>query len=206
MNQIKNIVFDLGGVLLNLDFKKTFTTFEIIGFRGAEEWFQREDLNQLCLDFETGVYCANELRRKFREITGFKCSDKEFDYAWNAMLLDFPAERIHRVQELAKKYKTFILSNTNPIHAKHYNEELQKHHGIESLDHLVEKAWYSHNLGLRKPDEKIFRKMLKNSRLNPEETLYIDDFDINVKAAESIGMKAIRVTEEYTIIEALAGY
>lgn len=206
MQSIRNIVFDLGGVLMNIDFQRTFNAFEIIGFRGAEEWFKNPEVNQLCMDFETGVYCSIEMRRKFREITGFKCSDTEFDYAWNSLLIDFPPERIARVQELAKKYNTYLLSNTNPIHARYFNEELNRHYGIESLDHLLDKAWYSHNLGLRKPDVKIFQKVLKNSRLNPEETLFLDDFEINVRAAESVGMKAIQVDAEFTIIEALRDF
>lgn len=206
MNGIRNIVFDLGGVLMNIDFKRTFTAFEIIGFRGAEEAFQDPEINNLFLDFETGVYCPIEMRRKFRELTGFKCTDAQFDKAWNALLVDFPPERIRRVQELSGKYKTFLLSNTNPIHARHFNAELNRNFNIESLDHLLDKAWYSHNLGLRKPDEKIFHRVLKSSRLVPEETLFIDDFEVNVRAAESAGMRGIHVTGDYTIIEALKDF
>ncbi|MFA6126214.1 MAG: HAD family phosphatase [Bacteroidales bacterium] len=206
MNEIKNIVFDLGGVLMNIDFKRTFDAFEIIGFRGAEQAFHDPDVNRLCMDFETGVYCSIEMRRKFRELTGFKCTDVQFDKAWNALLIDFPPERIKRVQELARKYKTYLLSNTNPIHARYFNSELEKHFGIESLDHLLDKAWYSHNLGMRKPDERIFCKVLKNSRLNPEETLFIDDSEMNVRVAESVGMQAIHVNGDFTLIEALSKY
>ena len=206
MDKIKNIIFDLGGVLMNIDFKRTFNAFEIIGFRGAEMAFQDPAINRLCMDFETGVYCSIEMRTKFRELTGFICSDIQFDKAWNALLIDFPPERIRRVQELAKKYKTYLLSNTNPIHAKHFNSELNKHFGIESMDHLLDKAWYSHNLGFRKPDERIFHKILKSSRLNPGETLYLDDLELNVKVAESVGIRGIHVTEEFTIIKALAEY
>jgi len=204
MNGIKNIIFDLGGVLMDIDFKRTFNAFEVIGYRGAEEAFQDPEVNQLCMDFETGVYCSIEMRRKFREITGFKCSDVLFDKAWNALLIEFPPERIMRVRELAKKYKTYLLSNTNPIHAKYFNGELNKHFGIESLDHLLDKAWYSHNLGFRKPDERIFRKVLKSSKLDPAETVFVDDLEMNVRVAESLGMRAIQVNKDYTIIEALA--
>jgi glucose-1-phosphatase len=206
MNGIKNIIFDLGGVLMNIDFKRTFDEFEIIGFRGAGEAFHDPDINRLCMDFETGVYCSIEMRRKFRELTGFVCSDLQFDKAWNALLIDFPPERIRRVEELARKYKVYLLSNTNPIHARHFNSELKKHFGIESLDHLMEKAWYSHNLGLRKPDERIYHKVLKNSRLNAEETLFLDDSEMNVRVAEEVGMRAVHITNEFTVIEALAGY
>lgn len=206
MEGIKNIIFDLGGVLMNIDFKRTFDAFEIIGFRGAEQAFQNPEINRLCMDFETGVYCSIEMRRKFREISGFKCTDIQFDKAWNALLIDFPAVRVRRVQELAKKYKTYLLSNTNPIHAKHFNSELDKHFGIESMDHLLDKAWYSHNLGYRKPDERIFHRVLKTSRLNPGETVFIDDSEINVRVAESVGMSGIHVVGEYTLMEALADY
>jgi glucose-1-phosphatase len=206
MDEIKNIIFDLGGVLMNIDFKRTFDAFEIIGYHGAEQAFQDPQINQLCMDFETGVYCAIEMRRKFRELSGFKCNDAQFDKAWNALLIDFPPERIMLVRQLAKKYKTYLLSNTNPIHCKHFNAELKNHFGIESLDHLLDKAWYSHNVGYRKPDERIFQKVLKASHLNPEETLYIDDFETNVRVAESLGMKAIHVNGEFTIMEALSMY
>lgn len=206
MIDIKNIIFDLGGVLMNIDFNRTFDAFEIIGFPGAEQAFHDSEINRLCMDFETGVYCSIEMRRKFRELTGFKCTDIQFDKAWNALLLDFPPERIRRVQELAKKYKTYLLSNTNPIHAKHFNAELNKHFGIESMDHLLDKAWYSHNLGMRKPDEKIYQKVLKASRLNPAETLYIDDFETNIRVAESVGMHGVHIAGEFTMIEALEGY
>jgi putative hydrolase of the HAD superfamily len=191
-------------VLMNIDFKRTFDAFEIIGFRGAEQAFQDPEINRLCIDFETGVYCSIEMRRKFRELTGFKCTDVQFDKAWNALLIDFPAERIRRVEQLAGKYKTYLLSNTNPIHARHFNSELNLNFGIESMDHLLDKAWYSYNLGLRKPDEKIYQRVLKSSRLIPEETLYVDDFETNVRVAESTGMQGIQVSDTFTIIEALA--
>jgi len=203
---MKNIVFDLGGVLMNIDFNRTFDAFEIIGFRGAAAAFQDPEINRLCMDFETGVHCSMEMRRKFRELTGFKCTDAQFDKAWNALLIDYPPERINRVRELTAKYKTFLLSNTNPIHARHFNSELKRHFGIESLDHLLDKAWYSHNLGLRKPDERIFTKVLKASRINPSETLFLDDSELNVLAARSVGMHAELITNEFTIIEALAAY
>jgi FMN phosphatase YigB (HAD superfamily) len=203
---IKNIIFDLGGVLMNIDFKRTFDAFEIIGFRGAEQAFQDPDINRLCMDFETGVYCSIEMRRKFREITGFKCSDIQFDKAWNALLMDFPPNGIRRVKEVATKYKTYLLSNTNPIHAKQINAELNLHFGIESLDHLLDKAWYSHNLGLRKPDERVFHKVLRASRINPEETVFFDDSEMNVRVAESIGIQAKLITPGFTLVQALADF
>ena len=191
---------------MDIDFHRTFMAFEIIGLRGAEELFQDPDINRLCMDFETGMYCSIEMRRKFRELSGFKCNDEQFDKAWNALLIDFPPERIRRVEEIAKKYRTYLLSNTNPIHARYFNGELQKHFGYESLDHLLDKAWYSHNLGYRKPDERIFEKVLKMGRLNADETLFLDDSALNVKAAGAVGMRAVLITPEFSVIDALRDF
>lgn len=206
MDKIRNIVFDLGGVLLNIDPERTFEEFEKLGLTGARDLFHRSDIKTVLDDFETGAYCAVEFRNKFREITRFVITDKQFDRAWNAMLLDLPPERIRRVKELSKKYKTYLLSNTTPIHSECFNGKLSELTGLESFDHLLDKAWYSYNLGLRKPDIRIFEKMLAKSRLVPAETLYIDDYEANVTAAELAGMKGMVVGPEFTILEGLAGY
>lgn len=206
MDTIRNIVFDLGGVLLNIDPSKTFEEFEKLGLTGARELFHRSDIKMVLDDFESGVYCAVEFRNKFREITGLTVTEEQFDHAWNAMLLDLPPERINRVKELAKKYKTYLLSNTTPIHSKCFNRKLEQVTGLESFDQLLDKAWYSYNLGLRKPDIRIFEKVLVKSRLNPSETLYIDDYEVNVKAAEQAGMKGLVVNGAFTILEGLKGF
>jgi epoxide hydrolase-like predicted phosphatase len=200
---IKNIVFDLGGVLMDIDFRRTFLAFEVIGFRGAEEAFHDPEIHRLLTDFETGSYCSIELRRKFRELTGLKCNDIQFDKAWNAMLVGFRRERIDRVQEVARRYKTYLLSNTNPIHARWFNAELNRQFGIESMDHLVDKAWYSHLMGFRKPDERIYNKLLKITKIHPDETLFLDDMPINVEVARSLGIQARLITDDFTVLDAL---
>ena len=191
---------------MNIDPSRTFEEFEKFGLTGARELFHQNNIKTVLDDFETGVYCAVEFRNKFREITGLTITDEMFDYAWNAMLLDLPPERIKRVKELAKKYKTYLLSNTTPIHSRCFNKKLEQVTGLETFDQLLDKAWYSYNLGLRKPDIRIFEMVLAKSRLNPSETLYIDDYEVNVKAAEQAGMKGLVVNGEYTILEGLKDY
>lgn len=201
--ELKNIIFDLGGVLLNIDFRRTFDAFEIIGFRGAERRFHEPDMQALLQETETGEVCPAGLRAKFRELTGFRCTQERFDKAWNALLLDFPPERIRLVQELSKRYRLFLLSNTNQIHCQHYNSKLKREFGIPSLDHLFEKAWYSHEMGYRKPDPRIYEKVLKKSRLNPTQTAFVDDSEANVRAAESLGMVGVHVNGERELADLL---
>lgn len=213
LNGVKNIIFDLGGVLLNIDFKKTFDAFAALGIENAHAINDRPEVWQLFLDLECGKVEKREFLRRFRGLVSPSLpkeglgwiSDDQITSAFNALLLDYPPERIRLVQELSKKYRVFLLSNTNAIHVEYYNEMLSREFGIENLDQLMEKAFYSNELGCRKPDKEIYQKVLKLADIKAEETLFIDDNEENVKAAEELGIKAIKVDEEYTVMGVFAG-
>ena len=149
---IKNLVFDLGGVLLNIDFKRTFDAFNHLGIDNAYSLNDHPEVLELFMALERGEYTPEEFRRLFREQTAYDGSDEDLDKAFNALIVDYAPDRIARVQELATKYNTYILSNTNAIHCKYYNQMLYNDLGIKDLDHLVDKAYYSHELNSRKPD------------------------------------------------------
>lgn len=213
LNGIKNIIFDLGGVLLNIDFKKTFDAFAALGIEDAHKLNDRPEVLQLFIDMECGKVGREEFLEEFRRLVimplgpGLRrddkplVSDEEIISAFNALLLDFPSERIRLVQELGKKYRVFLLSNTNAIHAEYYNAKLKRAFGIENLDHLMEKAFYSHDLGCRKPDREIYLKALSSAGLVAEECLFIDDKPENVEAARELGIRAVQVDEGYTVLE-----
>jgi len=105
------------------------------------------------------------------------------------------------VQELSRKYRVFLLSNTNAFHVEYYNDMLNRDFGIQNLDHLMEKAFYSNELGCRKPDKEIYLKVLEQAGIKAEETLFIDDNEENVKVAEELGIRAVKVDAEYSVIE-----
>ncbi len=201
---IKNLIFDLGGVLLNIDFKKTYDAFYALGIYRANELNNHPEVLELFMALEVGEYSVNAFRDKFRLLTGYSDSDEKLDDAFNALLMDFPPERIARVQELATKYNTYILSNTNAIHCKHYNQMLNDDLGIKDLNHLVDKAYYSHELGVKKPDYEIYGRMIELSGILPGESLFIDDREENLKAARKLGFDVMLVDEEHTILEVLA--
>lgn len=250
LNGIKNIIFDLGGVLLNIDFKKTFDAFAALGIENAHAINDRPEVWQLFLDLECGKVEKEEFLRRFRGLLSVPpppppaskgggespslpkeglgwisrdgepkedlgwisrdgepkeglgwISDDQIISAFNALLLDFPPERIRLVQELSKKYRVFLLSNTNALHVEYYNEMLSREFGIENLDQLMEKAFYSNELGCRKPDKEIYQKVLRLADIRAEETLFIDDNEENVRAAEELGIRSVKVDEEYTVME-----
>ena len=150
------------------------------------------------LQYEKGMIDDNEFRRAIRNIYSFEGEDTLIDTCWNAMLLDIPPARIDLLKSLKSKYRTFLLSNTNAIHVKCFNESLQKAYGMECLDELFEKVYYSHILRMRKPDAEIYQYVLKENKLNAGETLFIDDNIKNIEGARSIGIQThwIRDAEE----------
>ena len=139
-----------------------------------------------------------------RQVLPGNPSDKEIDFAWNAMLLDFPVENVEYMKELRKSYKLFILSNTNEIHVKRFREIFEESHGF-SIDQVVEKCYYSHEIGFRKPNPYAFYTVLQDARLDPAKTLFIDDLQINTDAAAKLGMKVLHISAG-TLIHSLPEY
>ena len=201
---IRNLVFDLGGVLLDIDFKRTFDAFKALGINNAYNLNDHPEVFELFMAFERGEYSPGGFRDNFRALTGFSGSDEEIDGAFNALLLGFVPERIARVEGLGLKYRTYILSNTNAIHCLYYNRMLEDVFGFEGLGNLVSKAYYSHELGVRKPDPRAWTRMIDDSGIVPAETLFIDDREENIVAASKLGFQVVLVDERHTIIEALA--
>jgi len=116
-------------------------------------------------------------------------SNKQLDAAWNAMILNFRTESLTALDELSKKYSLFLLSNTNSIHLKYFQQVFTRDTGKDMLDAYFNKAWYSHLVGLRKPGKEIYEFVLQDGNIVAEETLFIDDTIDNIKAAEEFGIK-----------------
>ena len=186
---IKNIIFDLGGVILNIDYNLTSRAFKSVGIKNFDEVYSQASQSDLFDKFEIGKISAAEFRNKIREICKSDISDADIDKAWNAMLLDLPAYRIEILKNAAKNYQTFLLSNTNIIHLKEYSNQLNIEYGIKNLDILFDKAYYSHEVGLRKPNADIFEFVIKEQNLKAEETLFIDDSIQHIEGASNLGLK-----------------
>ena len=187
--RIKNIIFDLGGVIINIDYNKTIKAFEELGIKNAETLYSQQKQNDLFDLLETGKISPSEFYDKLREITGTNATNHQLEEAWNAMLLDFPEGITDTLKKAKAKYKTFLLSNTNEIHYKDYTKRLKKQFGIDDLGSLFDKQYLSHQIGLRKPHKEAFELILKENNLNPAETLFIDDSIQHIKGAAKVGLK-----------------
>ncbi len=188
--RIKNIIFDLGGVLLNIDYHATINTFKKFGVTRFDDFFTQEKQNPLFDRLDTGKISPQKFREEIRAASGINLSDADIDQAWNAMLLDFPAQKISLLEQSRKQYRTFLLSNTNAIHFPAYIAKLKRVHGYDSLEELFEKQYLSHEIGRRKPDVATFQWVLAQNGLKGSETLFFDDTPQHVEGARKAGLYA----------------
>jgi putative hydrolase of the HAD superfamily len=190
---IRNLIFDLGGVILNLSVQTTLQQLAKLTGLPVEKIVESYTSRQEFLQYETGQIGDPEFRTALRKIYSIDGTDSMIDSCWNAMLLDIPSERIELLKSLKNRYRTFLLSNTNAIHVRCFSEYLQASHGINSLDALFEKVYYSHTLGMRKPDPHIYEHLLKENDLVASETLFLDDSHKNIEGAQSVGIQTVWV-------------
>ena len=189
MATIKNIIFDLGGVLINLDFNKTTQAFRELGFPHFENMYSQFKVDQLFEKLETGKISQKEFYTVLLKIGNVRLVAEDIKNAWNSLLLDFREDSLAYLDTLKKDYKIFLLSNTNIIHYDAFNEILQKQLGHHSLEGYFTKTYYSHLIGLRKPNNDVFEFVLRDAGITAADTLFIDDTAINVEAAKEMGFR-----------------
>ena len=205
--EIKNIIFDLGGVILNIDYHLTIEAFKRLGVKNFDTLFSQAQQNGLFDHLDKGLVTPQEFRDNLRQLVGINLSDTLINDAWNAMLLDFPVNRIDLLKSIRPYYKTFLLSNTNAIHIEEYNKLLLKTFGLENLSFLFDREYYSHIIGMRKPDKEVFQHIIDENHLNPAETVFIDDSIQHVESARKLGIQAyhLNIPQGETIEQLFTG-
>ena len=194
--KIKNIIFDLGGVVLDIDENIVYKELEKIGISTSELAHSKEFMD-IMSKFDTGIYTAPTFRKKMKALIGQeKMTDQRFDAIWNSMLLDIPRERIEAIEKVKKHYKIFLMSNTNVIHYDLYVRDLQLRFGYNEFDELFNKSYFSFAEHLEKPDPRFFELILDHEGLMPEETLFIDDSKKNIEAAQTLGIRTYHISRE----------
>jgi len=199
---ITSVIFDLGGVLFDIDYSLTQRAF--IGIGATENFYNiysQHKQEGFFDDFEKGTISANEFRKQVKQWLPLSTSDVQVDKAWNAMLLGFPASKIELLKRLGKKYRLFLLSNTNEIHLPEVINMMAHLDGNKGIGHLFEKHYYSCRIGMRKPDKEIFDKVCSENSLSPYNTLFIDDLLQNVEGAKIAGLNILHCTPSVKLEE-----
>lgn len=192
MNTIKNIIFDLGGVLLDIDFRKSQQAFANLGVKGFEQMVTPFHGNNLFNALETGLD-ESVFYTRFRELTKTALSDKQIEAAWCALLIRFRKKSIDKIFQLKPSYKTYLLSNTNEIHLQHFHQMFRKEYHGKELDECFDEAYYSHRIQIRKPAAEAWLQIINQHFLKPHETLFIDDGKENIEAAKRLGLQTIHL-------------
>lgn len=206
-DKIKNIIFDLGDVILNIDVPVASLSFAKLSGKEQQEILRLFKENDLFRKFETGHLDEAGFRNYIRELLiSPDWTDEMIDTAWNSLLLDLPPERIELLKNLRRNYRLFLLSNTSSIHITRVNKILEAATGIKKLDELFEKVFVSYEMGLMKPDPQIYQEVLDQAGLVAEETLFLDDNLDNIKGAQTLGIDTIHVQKPTTILEYLKDY
>jgi glucose-1-phosphatase len=199
MKNIKNIIFDLGGVILNIDYKLTQEAFLKLGICTENGLYSQQAQSELFDELETGHINEEQFVARIQALSSQPLQSHDIIKAWNAMLLDFSLRRLQILQQLMLHFNLYLCSNTNEIHEKAFNQLLQNTLGFPNLGVFFDKVYMSHRVGLRKPNPDFFELILKENNLKPEETLFIDDSLQHIETAIKLGLKTIHIKDGITM-------
>lgn len=203
LTNIKNIIFDLGKVLLNLDFDASITAFNELGLKEDVLNRQQAFADPVFYQLETGKITPEKFRIRVREVLNNpEISDWKIDDAWCAMIKDIPEKRVEMLKRLSESYKLYLFSNTNVIHIELLHKEFMESYGFE-FSSLFVKDFYSHEINERKPDLSSFQKVTELSGVEPAETLFVDDLESNIKGAAEAGFKTLWLKDGMEITDLL---
>jgi glucose-1-phosphatase len=196
---IRHIILDFGGVIINIDYKKTEEAFVKLGITDFADRYSQMQQTEIFNQLETGKIGKIEFVAAIKELTQNAISEEQIINAWNAMLLDIPLRRLQILQQLQLHFDMFLLSNTNEIHEEAFNKILKSQCGFNSMGVFFDKVYFSHRVGMRKPDTKIFQFILDETGISPEKTLFIDDSPQHIEAAKILGIQTIYLQKGMTI-------
>jgi FMN phosphatase YigB (HAD superfamily) len=189
---IKNIIFDFGNVLFDLDLDRIELGFQQLFGTSYPKAKEKLVLDNIFQRYETGDITSEEFVEAIRCAAPPHPSEQAIIQVWNSIFLQMPKERFDLLLSLKRRYKVFLLSNINDLHANWIDEYLVKEHNIHDFkERYFDAVYYSHLIRLRKPDLKIYEYMLADANINPEESIFIDDLMPNIQAAEQVRIKGL---------------
>lgn len=189
MTLIKNIIFDFGGVIYDIDFSKGRKAFFELGIKNFDQLYSQANQNHLFEKLEIDSITPEYFRNELRALTKKIFTDVEIDVAWNSLLIGFDQNRLNLLQKLKKNYRIFLFSNTNRIHHAHFLKQFKELTNYKTFDGLFIKSFFSFEIKKRKPNIDAYQHLFLNMNLKPEETLFIDDSIQNIEPAKKMGIK-----------------
>lgn len=187
-NNISTLIFDLGGVIVDLDLAKCIQNFKELGLENIEQYLSNFGQKDFFMQFEKGQIGIPAFRNEIRKLAGTELSDAQIDKAWCSFLTQIPVEKLHLLSELKKKYRLLLLSNTNPLHIETAVAAEFSKTG-KTMQDFFDKCYLSYEMGMVKPDVEIFEALLTDAQLKAEECLFLDDGKKNIDTAAALGIQ-----------------
>lgn len=197
MKQFRNIstiIFDFGGVIINLDLPQCIQNFKDLGLGEVEKYLSNFGQSGFFMQWEKGEISIEEFRAEIRKLTNNELTDKQIDDTWCSFLVDIPADKIDILKKLREKFRLLALSNTNPLHINvSAAKEFEKFGG--RMSDFFDKCYLSYEMGMIKPSAEIFESLLKDAQLAAEECLFLDDGAKNIDIATKMGFQTYLVSD-----------
>lgn len=198
---IRNIIFDLGGVIFDIRYQNVPEAYAQLGFPDFDKIYTQAAQTGPIDLFEEGNIPVPEFRDYIRSLSPVEMTDQQIDDAWNSIIIDVPATRVEMLAQLKNQYKLFLFSNTNQLNYDKFTVQLEQKFGYNIFDKLFVKAYFSHQMHMRKPNPDAFRRVLDEQQLRPDETLFIDDTVRHIEGAKSVGLHTYLLPKGEDILE-----
>ena len=196
---IKNIIFDLGGVIYDIRYENIPEAFARMGAGNLMEIYSKAKQTDFIDRYEEGLMSSDEFCEEIRRISEVPLTDEQIKEAWNAILIDVPSTRVDFLLKLKEHYNLYLFSNTNQFNYDCFTAHLNQKYGFDFFDTIFKAAYFSHILHIRKPKSEGFQKIMQEQQLNPAETLFIDDSPQHIEGARRCGLQAYHLQDERSI-------
>ena len=191
---ISTLIFDFGGVLINLDLNQCILNLKKLGLENVEQYLSNFGQKDFFLKYEKGLIDTAQFRDEIRKLTPRSLTDAEIDAAWCSFLCDIPTEKLDLLLELRKKYRILMLSNTNPLHIEVSADREFEKVGTKRTDYF-DTCYLSYEMKMAKPDAEIFQAILDHEKIQPSECLFLDDGQKNIQRADEMGFQTYLVSD-----------
>jgi len=192
--KFKNLIFDLGGVVIDLQIDQALKEFSDLSGKTFDEIKNNYFRPDFFYEYEKGLISDEEFKQSLKGFLERTIDDEQIERAWNLMLGKINPARVDMLKRLSGSHKIYLLSNTNAMHVKRFNEILFETTGVRNMDEIFHKAYYSNEVNMRKPDDDIFLHVLEDSGLRAEESVFLDDTVENLETAQKLGINTFQVT------------
>ena len=200
LKNINSIIFDIGNVLIDIDYEVMVAEFEKIATIDFHQIVAYSHQDRVFDQYEKGLISTAQFRDTLRRYLKPETTDEHIDNAWNSILIHYPTEKFELLKKLRDRHRIFALSNINELHLAAIDVQVQNLFGAEDMGTYFEYAYYSHEMGLRKPETEIYKRVLEESSLDPATTLFIDDKVENTNAAAELGIRAYHLTDRDALL------